>query len=100
MTATVVAGGGGVQLLTINGYSSNGGAASGVPYLYIFDLNTTTGATAGGDWIMKLPIGDYAGTPAEQYTMNQSWQNASLAKGLTVLLVPAGNDVSLTIEFG
>jgi hypothetical protein len=98
-TAVLIAGGGGVNLLTINGFSVNMGAATGLPYLYVFDLNTTTGVTAGGDWIMKLPIGANAATPATPYPMTHSWASASLAKGLAVLLVPAGNEVSLTIEF-
>ena len=99
-TATLIVGGGGVKLLSINGYSMNGGSATGVPYLYVYDLNTTTGVTTSGSYVMKLPIGDYAAAPSNPYTMNQQWHSASLAKGLAVLLVPAGNEISLTIEFG
>lgn len=99
-TAVLVAGGAGVNLLTINGFSVNMGSGAGIPYLYVYDLNTTTGVTTSGAWIMKLPIGEYAAAVGTPYPMTHSWDSASLAKGLAVLLVPAGNLVSLSIEFG
>jgi len=96
-TAAVVVADSGSVLMTVNGYGENGGGAIGSPVLHFFDQNTTSGATAGAA-LFTLVIGDYTGSPGAASMGAFTFSDLRFIKGLTVLLVPNGNTVSLVIE--